>query len=277
MESKKQISYKLNNEEQNDKLDALLHDEQAAGMSDVEPFVYASPPSNKNTTRNNIWIKFAITGLLAVVIGVGFGLTLLYIFAQGADQDHDQVNETSDQNAVSTTETGDKSNDYTLAPLSGYVIQVGVFQTSEQAEQYQSALSEEGFSSVLWDTEEGYRAFIGVYSTEEEAKANETGLNEAGFDSYVRQWHGDERSLDLSDQEHEWLSQFSKLWEQALVDFNDDQKQSWATWLEIDKNSFSQSMQAFYQQITQHFNEMEANNRPIRLLEMWQAYQNLNH
>lgn len=275
MESKYQVTYKLSDDKE-PSVQSDTFQESAASLSDLEPYKYGESSSKHDRERKKRWTRIILTGLSAILIGTSFGLLLLFIFSHDEDL---PVTEQPDKNAAmedpeTDTSSTQDNQEIALSVLSGYVIQAGVFQSLEQAELTQEALTEQGHPSVVWETETDYRIFLGVYQSEGEAKQVGEQLTESGLEVYAREWQSSEGTANLADEE-EWLNEFQALWQQSISGYTDEVEQAWNDWLNVDQTNLSDNTQQFYQDIDSTLQQLNAEQLSYYLLVLWHHYDHL--
>ncbi|WP_017472726.1 SPOR domain-containing protein [Amphibacillus jilinensis] len=274
MEKKKQISIKLSDQSKVS-IDDNLTKETAASLSDldndppeVEPYTYGLHSSKKTMIKNAFWVKFIVTAFAAIAIGMGFGMTFIYIFT-GEKEEATTNQELTQSFEDQDNQTASTSDLKVLDGLSAYVIQVGAFEMQEQAEQFQKDLSNRDYSAVVWQTDNDYRVFVGVYQSESEAKQAAEQLD---IDTYIREWQTDAYDIAVTDEEYHWLTSFSELWQQSLSGITEQVEQDWQQWLTVDHYSESEHVLQFHQQVEELLQEINTSQTATLLMELWFTY-----
>ncbi|MBM7541785.1 SPOR domain-containing protein [Amphibacillus cookii] len=277
MEKKKQISIKLSDQSKVS-IDENLTKETAASLSDldhyppdVEPYTYGLHSSKKPIIKKTFWVKFIVTAFAAITIGMGFGMTFIYIFTgekeePAANQEPTHSFEDQENQSASTADLK------VLDGLSAYVIQAGAFAMQEQAEQFQIDLSNRDYSAVVWQTDNDYRVFVGVYQSESEAKQAAERLD---IDTYIREWQTDQYDMAVTDDEYQWLTSFSELWQQSLSGITEQVEQNWQQWLTVDHHAESEQVLQFHQQVEELLQEINSSQSTTLLIELWFIYDQL--
>ncbi|SEO93538.1 Sporulation related domain-containing protein [Amphibacillus marinus] len=278
MEEKKKLTYKLEHNQYGTVHDEPLK-EEAAGLSDLEPFHYNSSSSNKKTLNHTFIKRIAFTAAAAILVSLGIGYIFMSILGDGSGEAplNDQItNFPVEANQSTTNEEGADTNGegVELIGLTGFVIQAGVFQDFSQAESYQQELASLGHDGVLWSTEEGYRLFLGVYSSNEGAKDASAAMVEQEIDVFVRDWQTLNQTIPGTSADQQLLQAFTELWRAALSD-DAQLEQGWQEWQEFDDSQLTSAVQSFYQTSSQIEMTASGQQRAANLLQLWQSYTEL--
>src|SRR5699024_1807083 len=138
--------------------------------------------------RKRWWTKLILTIGSAILVGSIFGLMMLFIFVQ--DQEVPALKDSEalpSRQEPSLAEASDlEVATIELAPLAGYVIQMGAFQDFEQAKLAQEQFLAENYQTVIWETDTDYRVFLAAYPSKEIAKQVGEQFIDAGIDVYER-------------------------------------------------------------------------------------------
>lgn len=136
---------------------------------------------NKNRPSNNgVWKhhhvlfkKFWIPLISAIIIGLGFGFTILVFFSGQALEDGPSVSNAasvtdpgSTSNKSSPNEAGSSSAKLTVQQLTldSYLLQAGAFDSASQADRLINQLSEKTIPAVKYKSGGYHRVFIGIAS-----------------------------------------------------------------------------------------------------------------
>lgn len=224
-------------------------------------------------------IIIAITS--AVAIGSIMGFIMLKII----------VNFDNDVNASPTVvlpatnqETGDGEQDtdsskegaaqYSLAPMTAYVLQGGVFSGRENAENEAEKFVEHGYQPVIWKRENQFYLLIGLASTKEVVQLMGEDLTNSGIEVYARDWQVSEVEMELTEDQYNWLNSFQELWDRSVLENNIDPNE-WKL-LMGDVPNQDQAFTDFTANLvtlSEQMQDAEENERQYILLSMWEKYQ----
>ncbi|WP_440895996.1 SPOR domain-containing protein [Amphibacillus sp. Q70] len=277
MESKYQVTYKLS-DDKGPSVQSDTFQESAASLTELEPYKYGENSSKHDRDKKRSWIRIVLTALSAVLIGTSFGLLLLFIFSHDEDvpvTEQPNKNTTAEDSSSDAAATEDNQK-IELNALSGYVIQAGVFESLEQAELTRETLVTQGHPSIVWETETDYRVFLAAYQSEGEAKQAGEQLAESGLEVYAREWQSNEGAANLAGEE-EWLNEFQDLWQQSFSGYTDEVEQAWNNWLNIDQTDLSDHTQQFYQDVESTLRQLNDEQLPFYLLDLWNHYHHLTN
>lgn len=240
-------------------------------------------PSRTRKITNHIkrLKPFMIAMFSALFIGSVVGFVMLNFLTNVSDHPQDlQQQPVSNQMKIEdanqdVADHAEAQLSYTLKPMHGYVLQVGVFNERDNAEISMASYEAEGLSVVLWQMNEQYFLFAGVAATKTAAEILATELESDEIEIYVKEWETPEYEVEVSEQEYEWLTSFQELWDQSVIDLGTNGSINTEAWQDI-----LDEAQGEYSHIEPFIGELmnkidDLNNPAIQsalLLEIWQQF-----
>lgn len=152
--------------------------------------------------RSNAGKRIAISVGAAVLLGTGFGVTVLHIL-NGNEQEIREVSQ-----AVTTPVQADEVKDktaadgITLQPLSAYVMQAGVFSTRENGQAELAALKKQGIPAALRPKDGKFYLFTVVANDEQTAIAIGKSYKIEGTVPYFKVWEIKETTVPAAYQKY---------------------------------------------------------------------------
>lgn len=182
-------------------------EEQTSFNGNWPPEFYNRKPTSSKSIRNKrfkpaIPYKLLSAIAFAIIVGTGFGLFLLQLLS-GSDSEpvnaqpkaNDPITSINQKNTkpASTQDAEDNQTDtsmknITLQPLTFYVIQAGVFSTTDSASQMQASLQQKGISAQFFGNKNPIYLFIGAGPNETLLKSVQPLLDEKGVETYVKSY-----------------------------------------------------------------------------------------
>jgi len=248
----------------------------AASVTKLDTYQYGKSSSRYHQERKRWWSKLIFTIGSAILVGSIFGVMMLFIFGQEQEVPALKDSEALPSRAEpSLAEANDQEvGTLELAPLAGYVIQMGAYQDFEQAEQAQEQLLAENYQTVIWETDTDYRVFLAAYPSKEIAKQVGEQFIDAGIDVYARDWTTAASTIEGTNSA--WIAEFCDLWQQSLTSYSEALEQDWRAWLNVDQAELSEPLQTFQQKIAATLLAFNEQTRPYDLLVVWYHYQQLS-
>src|SRR5699024_8565706 len=197
---------------------------------------YLANAAKKQTRRAKFWVKYKsliLSALTASVIGSGLGLVMLNIFA---DLDPEEIannpSPTNNQTVLTAnhqTENQDNTVSFQSSSLNQYVIQAGVYSTETKAQEIIDQLSSENIQAMIWPREDKYHVFVAVHPSAESSKKYATESMGKDFEWYAgKSWPIPSRTIELKQNEIEWLASFESYCQEASNQEN--KKQVFQQW-----------------------------------------------
>ncbi|KKK33060.1 hypothetical protein WQ57_24240 [Mesobacillus campisalis] len=173
------------------------------------------PAINKGGKFNGVLPRVVMTILVAVVLGVGFGLIVLNTVRSGPVQEASSVVKQPAQTAKPPA--GASTASVELPAISAFVVQGGVWSTPESAEASVKDLEGKGFNAISVPSNGKYAVLLAAAGSLDEAKAIGSELQSRGAEVYSRAHEIPPGSIDnLSKEESEVLKLAPELF-QTLV------------------------------------------------------------
>lgn len=231
---------------------------------------------------------FIIATISALVIGTSLGIMMLNMIT---NVNH-HVNQTPSQTIAPLPEEdvnkdGDEKigneqiSSVSLDAISAYVLQGGVFSERENAETSAKVFGDAGFPTSIWSRENNYYLIVGIANTKEKAQEIGIELDQHDLETFVKEWHTKEMDLQLSEEEHTWLTSFVNVWNNSLDSVDNLEEFSLDTWKELANNFPSNT--SVLAHIGQQLNEMNQEDITSSydmqhvLLLMWRSYEELDN
>ncbi|GAB3050191.1 SPOR domain-containing protein [Virgibacillus ainsalahensis] len=222
-ENGKQIKMKLNNP---------ADKEQAATVQDAEddPIpVFVRPVKKKNTTNKKQNKSKSIKPVLlasisAIVIGSILGVVMLRMVT-GIEGEAVQ----GDGTPPVTVGTGEEdespteSSEFTLKQMEAYVLQGGVFSESANAKEWADKYNQAGLPNIIWQRDNQYFLLVGIAGTKDEAKQLINTMESYQFDVFSKEWTTDQKEVELSANEQDWLQSFQEQWVKTVNASNNEE------------------------------------------------------
>ncbi|CQR48010.1 Stage II sporulation protein B [Paraliobacillus sp. PM-2] len=264
------------------------YQEQAASLDDnEEPNEFERRSTNYDTLpkkRDKTYLKrVLLTASMAIMIGIGFGFFVLKMFVQIDDtkptisnQETSAITEEEEDSSASNQE----KTTVTLESITGYVVQAGLFSTTDKADEWKDKLVASGYDAFSWETSEGFRLFVNVYATKTEGEKLANELIDANLDGYVREWTTESKSIKLNNTEGEWIQQFSTLWKDTMKKTNKEavveEKKKWSNWLSSAPAPLSEYSSSIKKSGEKFVELLEKNTSGYRistqLIQLWYLY-----
>ena len=217
-------------------------------------------------------ILFAIGSSL--LIGLIFGMITLKMLKQ---EDPEQA--TILHTSAGGSEEEQKVQERTIAPVGMFVIQGGVFNAKENAQNFGSSFENLNFPVVPWERDDSYHLFAGIHKSEGSANELAAEMDEQGLDAFVKDWETKEGKLSMADSDYEWLQAFLEVWDTSLSALDSGEelpKDAWERLLAASGN-LSASMTGILEEIERHVEKIGEDHAQDRyfLLRSIYEYENL--
>lgn len=167
--------------------------------------------------KDKSWLApVLLTVLAAGAVGTFLGIFMIHLFT---GIENEQTVQDSSASTVVTAQGTDNQvqAEQQLPPLAAYVLQAGLFENRENAEEWRQSYMSAGEPAFIWERDGQYFLLIGISSTKEQAKQRAVELQDEGFDVFVKEWKTSGKRLELTEGASEWIDQLGKVWEEALT------------------------------------------------------------
>ncbi|WP_085991778.1 SPOR domain-containing protein [Oceanobacillus senegalensis] len=172
--------------------------------------------------------------MFQILIDVESDITGQSLTALPASSDEAESDENVNHN-------GNEMSKYSLEPISGFVLQAGVFSEMENAEAWAANFSSLGLPTIVWQRNNQYYLLLGITATKEKATNLAEELNTGEFDVYVKEWSTKSQELQLTEAEYSWLQQFQQSWQTVLESLISSNSLSKDNWNSLTNNQVSES------------------------------------
>lgn len=245
-------------------------------------YIRKSKPQQKNwkSMMQDRYTRFKhviFASFSAIIIGVLLGVTLLTLLPNLNGEEvtiAEQQEVSSERNEKKETSTVENSS-AEIEEMKGIVLQAGVFQKKESAEELIFTIEQLGFPAFLWEQEGQYLLFCGVTETKERANQLAAELEESGIEIYVKDWSTREFSMNLTEEENHWINDIQQLWRESLQKHEQKETLHLATWKRLsesrllDESPLSSIQNFISQEIPQESSEMSFDQEQMLLLKTW--------
>lgn len=245
-------------------------------------YIRKSKPQQKNwklmmQDRYTRFKHVIFASFSAIIIGVLLGVTLLTLLPNLNGEEvtiAEQQEVSSERNEKKETSTVENSS-AEIEEMKGIVLQAGVFQKKESAEELIFTIEQLGFPAFLWEQEGQYLLFCGVTETKERANQLAAELEESGIEIYVKDWSTREFSMNLTEEENHWINDVQQLWRESLQKHEQKEALHLATWKRLsesrllDESPLSSIQNFISQEIPQESSEMSFDQEQMLLLKTW--------
>lgn len=245
-------------------------------------YIRKSKPQQKNwklmmQDRYTRFKHVIFASFSAIIIGVLLGVTLLTLLPNLNGEEvtiAEQQEVSSERNEKKETSTVENSS-AEIEEMKGIVLQAGVFQKKESAEELIFTIEQLGFPAFLWEQEGQYLLFCGVTETKERANQLAAELEESGIEIYVKDWSTREFSMNLTEEENHWINDIQQLWRESLQKHEQKEALHLATWKRLsesrllDESPLSSIQNFISQEIPQESSEMSFDQEQMLLLKTW--------
>ncbi|GEM_PF-6571400 len=172
-------------------------------------------PETKRKSQNARFIPFILTTVIASVVGVFLGMTILKLFVF-MDDEPVAENNYSEEITSAVPDENMETDGYEVPALSVYMLQAGVFMDKDNAEEWLSYYETNQLPHIIWEQNNQYYLFTGIYSTEDEAKLEAEEWKEEGYEIFVKPWSTSDGGMNLTAEEGKWLKQFVDVLQTSL-------------------------------------------------------------
>lgn len=239
-------------------------------------------PYKKGKKQNGKTYKqIFISAISAIVLGVGLGLLMLYMFT-GIDNNsigNPATEKTSGQpnNSGDGVAAADVST-YPTEGLEAFVLQAGIFNDESNLKVVQDKFSQAGFLTMVWKRDNQYFLFANVGKTKDQTDTKKVRYKELGLDTYAKKWSTGEAELELTKAEHEWLQNFDSLFTKSLKSVSTNKSipsTDWNEWIES-YPAGGEKTKSFHEQVKGLQKDVKDANEttsPIILLKLWNQFE----
>ena len=209
-------------------------------------------------------IIMAITS--AVCIGVLFGMIMLKMVGTFGDYGTPQPTADGISGAANNRNDEMAGNEnkgdgfYTVPRMEAFVLQGGVFEKEASVDDWKKSFQDATFSPVVWKGENQYHLFVGIAQSKEQGKAIAKDIKDTfGFDVFAKSWYTEEKKLDLSQEEKQWLDSVMALWDESLKGINESSEFPMDDWKDIQHkiHETGNQLRAFHKRLTQLISELD--------------------
>ncbi|WP_277678271.1 SPOR domain-containing protein [Gracilibacillus dipsosauri] len=241
----------------------------------------SSPPhySSMKKRQNGFWKKyrsFIYSSLTAVLIGTFLGFIMLKIFVDidpeemAFDQTEQAVSTTKEQ-TKNATEANTTTSTFEGVPITGYVVQAGVFSSETTAKELLDQLNNASIPSMIWQRDDNYHVFVGVHATTDGSKqfAEEDHLE--NWEVYAgKEWTTEPVQLSVDTAEAEWVKEFDTILKELIT--NPTNVTQLEQWLAKSPEELSQALAPLIDKVKAYTAKAEM----VDLLKIWYQYVNLS-
>lgn len=231
--------------------------------------------------------RLIFTVSMALCIGISLGFVALKMFV-AMDETNSRLSTNEGSSKVEeinqpVDEKGE-TKDIVIAGLDAFVVQIGMFSTTEKAEEAKNQMTEQAGAIVAWQEEEGIRLFASVHATKAEAEKRAGELSSEYIDGYVREWTTSEQTVTFPQAEVEWIEDFSPLWKNTIEKSSDypamkEESENWKKWLSTAPSELSKPLETMKTTTEELVSRLHDSQSIISiyepLLELWYLYSKL--
>lgn len=214
-DQEKNHQFDRKNQEQKHPFQAVYDGNAVKNNQEREKVHVFHRPEIKRKSQHSSFMPFILTIVVASVIGIFLGTTILKLFVfmdDGAVAEDNHSEETTAAVTAGTTET----NRYDIPEVSGYVLQAGVFMEKDNAEEWLNYYEANQLPNIIWEQDNQYYLFTGIYPTEESAKLRAEELKTEGYEIFAKPWSTSGGEINVSADEAKWLDQFVEVLQATL-------------------------------------------------------------
>ncbi|WP_284139728.1 MULTISPECIES: SPOR domain-containing protein [unclassified Virgibacillus] len=237
------------------------------------------PP--KKRANNKIVKPFLLSAISAVAVGLLLGFIMLNMFGNMGEKPS-----AVEQPAALTSDSDNKSRDSqkkavnlidaSFGEMNAFVLQGGVFSQQENADVVRKQFEKSGYPAISWKKDTNFYVLVGLATTKQEAKTVADSMKENGFETYIKAWQVEEKVLQLTTDEDQWLQSFFEHWEQTAASITDDNVSvdNWNALMEqqLNKGSKLISLQEKIQAKQDKLSKLDQKGWQAFLLELWKEY-----
>lgn len=172
-------------------------------------------PEIKRKSQHSRFMPFILTIVVACVISIFLGMTILKLFVFMDDGPVAEDNH-SEETTAAVTGGNTETNVYDIPEVSGYVLQAGVFMEKDNAEEWLNYYETNQLPNIIWEQDNQYYLFTGIYPTEEAAKLRAEELKAEGYEIFAKPWSTSGGEINVSADEAKWLDQFVEALQASL-------------------------------------------------------------
>lgn len=172
----------------------------------------------------------------------------------------------NDDNQGNTSTIG--TSNYTLEPMSAFVLQGGVFSTIANAESESGKFVEQGYVPVIWEKDNQYYLLVSMGRSKEDLQSDINSLKEKGIEVYAKEWQTSEKEIVLTKEEYEWVVSFQEQWNLSLKN-GSLEEESWNALIEQAPKG-STELTSFVTRMEEQVTSTDNNTERV-LLNLWNS------